>query len=988
MRDNANRRPCMLKSCAFHGRRSVADSLTKLANALLAQSLLAQTMLATAVAVLAPGLLRADVTPDPARLVRAVVREADTAGVAAAEQRWRPLVRGDRYMTALLEGTLARLRYRSDEATRQYRVAQTDSVGRTGAYAMMGLAAVSGQRSQYTEALASYRLAAARMVQFADSAGQVEAMLGEAMTMLRTAGIEPAKQRFREAALLLPAGDGWIRARHRCLLLQVRVRASEVIADSSWQSALDEATPQGPRALADCLFAQAQYFEARGSRARVGAVLDTLADVQRQAGLLPGLAATLQWRGNSFIVGGSYYAARRRLLESLDVARKSESRGGEAWAMLNLGQIAQRTGAMGDASRMLTEARAILLETGDRTGLALADRFIADGMLLRGDLGAADSAFRAIVSQSDAVAPTVLVDVLLTRADIARQQGRLASSVQLLKAADSLASARNYTGNTTNRAYQRGLLALEHGDADNALSIWRALLDVRGMLGPPRFELESRIAEAEASTGALDAAWRDFSKAQATIDGWRATRTRREDQLAALADRHLDWDLDLGLATLVSRFAVAHREAEALSIAEWRRVRSREQQALQRGVLTVDATRAVGVSVRAFDALAVDPRRLSALARARLDRTHAVVSYIVGRGGEPTTAFVLTRDTLVSVRMAPIDSLSSRIERFGAFLQAGRVMAPLARELAIALIDPVVRALPSHITRVVLVPDGALHRLPFAALTHPSGGALVEHYEVAVAPSVEDALGGAVGVSRRQRDGHDAFRALVVGAPATMPMMPGTTSSWAALPGAREEARRVSDMLRGGELLDGRGVTRDRIATRLGAGGQILHIASHAVADPSSFDGSGIVVQATTTHDGLFDLGDLAAQALPFDLVVLSACASGEGVLLSGQALHGLVSTALDAGARGVLATRWRVDDATIGPYMEAFYRAQLAGRDVVSSLHAVRTAALRDGASPAIWANLEYFGDPTLQLALQPRTESVWGRWRSALQRWFTRGA
>ena len=159
------------------------------------------------------------------------------------------------------------------------------------------------------------------------------------------------------------------------------------------------------------------------------------------------------------------------------------------------------------------------------------------------------------------------------------------------------------------------------------------------------------------------------------------------------------------------------------------------------------------------------------------------------------------------------------------------------------------------------------------------------------------------------------------------------------------------------------------------------------MADPSSYDGSGIVVQATSSHDGLFDLGDLSAQPLPFDLVVFSACASGDGVMLSGQALHGLVSTALDAGARGVLATRWRVDDATIGPYMEAFYRAQIAGDDVVTALHRVRTAALRDGVSPSVWANLEYFGDPTLRVAFEARPASAWSRWSRAIQRWFTRG-
>ncbi len=924
-------------------------------------------------------------TFDAGRMVRDVILEADTAGVAVAERRWRPQVNRDRALAALLDGTIARLRYTSDPATRFYAIAQSDSVGRTGAYALMGLASVSGQRSRYTEALQSYRRAAQRMALVSDSAGQVEAMLGEAMTVLRTAGVEPAKQRFREAALLLPRSDAWLRMRHQCLWLQVRVRASEVIADSIWQSALDGAKPQGPRVYADCLFAKAQYLEGRGNRQQVGWVLDTLADVQRKAGLLPGLAATLQWRGNSYIVGGSYYAARRRLRESLDVARRSESRGGEAWAMLNLAQIAQRTGAVSDAGRMTTDAREILLDIGDRIGLSLADKMIAEGMLLRGDLVVADSAFRAIASQSDAVAPAIAVELLVTRADIARREGRLDASVHLLNTADSLASARNFVGNNTNRIYQRGLLALARNDAPGALSAWLALLDVRGMIGPSRFELLSRIAEAEASTGALDAAWRYMTRAQRTIDAWRAQRTRREDQLAALADRHLDWDLDLGLASLVSHFAVAHHDAEALSIAEWRRVRSREQQALQRGVLAVDATRTLGIAARAFDSLAVDPARLPALARARLAPTTAVVSYIVGHGGEPTTAFVLTRDTLLSLRLAPIDSLAPGIERFAAFLQAGRLMAPLARELSSALIYPVVRALPSHITRVVLVPDGALHRLPFAALTHQSGRALVEHYQVAVAPSVEDALGGAVGVSRLRRDGGDASRALVVGAPATMPVIPGATTSWSALPGARNEARRVAGMLRGGELLDGQGVTRDRIASRLGAGGQLLHIASHAVADPASYDGSGIVVQATATHDGLFDLGDLSAQPLPFDLVVFSACASGDGVLLSGQALHGLVSTALDAGARGVLATRWRVDDATIGPHMEAFYRAQLDGDDVVTALHRVRLAAMRDGVSPSVWANLEYFGDPTLRIALNPRPVSVWSRWTGALQRWVS---
>jgi len=194
----------------------------------------------------------------------------------------------------------------------------------------------------------------------------------------------------------------------------------------------------------------------------------------------------------------------------------------------------------------------------------------------------------------------------------------------------------------------------------------------------------------------------------------------------------------------------------------------------------------------------------------------------------------------------------------------------------------------------------------------------------------------------------------------------------------------MATRLLGATLLHGRDATRDRLLRGIRDGGQVLHVATHAVAAPASFARNGLALQASASDDGLFTLDHLAAQPLPFDLVVFSTCSSGDGVMLVGQSLHGLVATALDAGARGVVATRWRVEDAAMAALMASLYEAIASGHDPVTALQRVRLQAMRSGVSPAIWANLEYFGDPTLRLQLKTRPPSSWARLKGTVRRWF----
>ena len=110
------------------------DGIRTLSFRLSVRSMLAIAAAAVVVAQPLPAQ-RLRVLPDAGRMVREMMLEADTAGVVSAEQRWRPLVRQDRALTALLDGTIARLRFQSEEAAGQYAAAQSDSLGRTGARA-------------------------------------------------------------------------------------------------------------------------------------------------------------------------------------------------------------------------------------------------------------------------------------------------------------------------------------------------------------------------------------------------------------------------------------------------------------------------------------------------------------------------------------------------------------------------------------------------------------------------------------------------------------------------------------------------------------------------------------------------------------------------------------------------------------------------------------------------------------------------------------
>jgi CHAT domain-containing protein len=234
---------------------------------------------------------------------------------------------------------------------------------------------------------------------------------------------------------------------------------------------------------------------------------------------------------------------------------------------------------------------------------------------------------------------------------------------------------------------------------------------------------------------------------------------------------------------------------------------------------------------------------------------------------------------------------------------------------------------------LLIVPHGSLGALPFAALwNRRSGQFLIEEQVVSYLPTV-----AALGFHRVGERG--AVDQLTVFAP-----LPDS------LPGTRTEALAIGRMVQGARLRIGSSSSESAMRTALLAGNSI-HVASHGTHNSQNPLFSQIIVgnlgHAATADDGHLDVYEILGLQTNSPLVFLSGCETGLG---SGsdspfeQASEegSLAQAFLIAGVRNVVATLWRVGDASPAKLAESFYRQLRSGSTPEKALALAQREAIR----------------------------------------------
>jgi CHAT domain-containing protein len=365
------------------------------------------------------------------------------------------------------------------------------------------------------------------------------------------------------------------------------------------------------------------------------------------------------------------------------------------------------------------------------------------------------------------------------------------------------------------------------------------------------------------------------------------------------------------------------------------------------------------------------------------DRT-ALVEYVVADGA-PITVFVVQRSGVSARVLPPADSLGADVRRFTALVESGIDAPPFGRRLGATLVDPALALLDARVTRIIVVPDGPLHRLPFDALRASDGRYLLERYALGYAPSASAVL--TLQRRRTTPPGTPPVRLLAFGDPVLGPVGHDTADAATAeflaaaraagalgrLTGARREAKLVARYAPAADVRLGRDASAAFLRHTDLRRYRVLHFAAHAVVDERSVTGTALVLAPSAGESGFVGAGDLTALRLDADLVVLSACRSAGGVVVGGEGMQGLTSPLLAAGARSLVATQWRIDDREVVPVVDAFYAALAAGQPVIDALRTAKLRALRAGQSPRSWAAFAAIGDPMITLALRAPPAHWW---------------
>lgn len=222
---------------------------------------------------------------------------------------------------------------------------------------------------------------------------------------------------------------------------------------------------------------------------------------------------------------------------------------------------------------------------------------------------------------------------------------------------------------------------------------------------------------------------------------------------------------------------------------------------------------------------------------------------------------------------------------------------PAWHEFAVLLAPLAAWAEPGDV--VYLVPHGILHDLPLHTLPL-DGVPLIERNPVCYAPAaavLRHTLRGAAG----QLDRHGAA---VFG------------DARKDLRDARQEAAEVAALL-GVRPAVGGNVTRARVLRALGSA-SVVHIAGHGrLAAGDGFFSS----LALAGHD-MLQAADLLGRDCQARLVVLSGCETGVGEQRPGDEVVGFIRALLLSGTRSILASQWRVDDASTRELLIGFHRA------------------------------------------------------------------
>ena len=374
---------------------------------------------------------------------------------------------------------------------------------------------------------------------------------------------------------------------------------------------------------------------------------------------------------------------------------------------------------------------------------------------------------------------------------------------------------------------------------------------------------------------------------------------------------------------------------------------------------------------------------------ATLPADTTVIEYWLGTPN--ARAWVATSQGVRMISLGPSEQLDRAARTAHAGLQELTSVSRTERSERIARLSAlVIQPLPADALAahtLVIIPDGALHYIPFGILIENPGlthRTLVDRHILLTAPSVaalkwpsearptpkrvllvSDPVYSdddprlqssrlAIGVQTRTEDSPSPPASFKLRAPTL-------NGDFSRLPGTTAEAATILRLVdpRTVDSLSGFDASRTAFLGRNLSQYRIIHVAAHAQSNTEAPQLSALVLSLRNPSgepiSGEVFAGEFLWRPLDADLVVLSACNTALGRESAGEGLLGLRYAVHAAGARSVIASLWQIPDQPSATLMSEFYQHYIGSREPpAQALAEAMRAAEQTYEDPGLWGAYE----------------------------------
>jgi CHAT domain-containing protein/tetratricopeptide (TPR) repeat protein len=741
-------------------------------------------------------------------------------------------------------------------------------------------------------------------------------------------------------------------------------------------------------------------------------------EIQNEIGDKHAKAMTLHNLGTAYFHIGDADVALGFLLNALEIRREVSDTRGQGSTLTSLAYTYREIGQPGRAKALLEEAASLRLSIGDKSGEGRAYLELGITQMESGDVtSAANYIDRAIdLFQSAGDQHRLAAAWLEKGKNLAHQNKHELARASLGNSLDISKKTNNSFGKAK-ALLQLAMLSNQQHKFTSALAFLDRSIEnfesIRGRIESlgMRASFASKKQKADAMRVELLMSLHDkdqmsgYSEAALLANEWRLARSLVDLIRESDVDLYADIDSELRNRRHELMETTGAKAAYLTAISD----------AASDNVAAIRATRELDTAITELEVLeaqirAKDPR-ISRLKQSQhptlsavqhlLDPDSVLLHYYLGE----TRSFLwmVTLTSVESYVLPPrdeIEALARTVYEEFSHLTIGTSCSGQREifELSELLLGPVRQRLNDK--RLVIVPDGVLSYIAFSALPDPNAkhetfedcySPLLENHEVVYLPSATVLSAQRKTYAKRPQTrpaiavfadpvysandirlkGVDTHSVDLASKPGALVNVENDIQFLSSVPerlvATRREAAAIASTTSRWNIdtFLGFNANKKTFVTQPINGYRVVHLATHGILDSQRPRLSSLLLSQYSAEgqprDGYLRLQDIYGLKLNSDLVVLSGCETALGKKIRGEGFVGLTRGFMYAGAKAVIASLWRVEDAATAELMRHFYDAMIHNN--MHSAAALRYAKLKIAddhrwQKPYYWAAFVIQGD------------------------------